>query len=74
MGAAILTEYFMYIVKAHRRHGRYEYFMGFNSTGIPIITTTIKNAKPCSESEANKVIELLSGPYTKYEKEEIKTI
>lgn len=55
----------IYIVKAHRRHNRYEYFGGwYNDT--PIITLEKKNAVQCNNEEAERLIKLLSGPYTKY--------
>lgn len=60
-----------YIVKAHRRHGRYQYFMGFHKGGTPIITIERDKAKPCDEQEAADIIILLSGLYVKWEKEAI---
>jgi hypothetical protein len=60
-----------YIVKALRRHGRYQYFMGFHDGTTPIITFERDKAKSCDEKEANDIIILLSGPYTKFEKERI---
>lgn len=61
-----------YIVKGPRRHGKWDYFMGFHETNVPIVTLERRQAKEMDESEANTIIELLSGPYTKYEKEQIK--
>lgn len=60
----------LYIVKAHRKWNRYEYFSGFHKN-TPIISLERDKAKPCTLTEANEIIELLSGPYSKYEKEPI---
>lgn len=57
-----------YIIKAPRRHGKWEYFMGWHK-GKVVITLELSKAKHCNEWEANKMIEILSGPYTKYEKQ-----
>jgi len=58
----------LYILKSARRHGKWEYFMGWNA-GKVVITLDRAKAKLCNETEANKIIMLLNGPYTKYEKE-----